>query len=62
MERGCKSRVLVKTITPYYSPRHEFLLKAAIRLCFAITVAKAVFIKDKPYYQQSLHPWKGNKY
>jgi len=49
---GCKSRALVKTITPYYSPRHEFLLKAAIRHCFAITVAKTVFIKDNPNYQQ----------
>ena len=34
------------------SPRHEFLLKTAIRHSFAITVAKAVFIKDNPNYQR----------
>jgi len=36
----------------YYSPRHEFLLKAVIRQSFAITVAKTVFIKDNPNYHQ----------
>ena len=42
---GCKSRALVKTITLNYSPGHEFLLKTAIRHCFAITVAKTILSK-----------------